>query len=332
MSNDLNQQVNLARKLYKDILDGFTKLPFKEEYIKIRHLTESESCEINQVYIDQYHKAKHMGLLAENDKLEILYKDKMWSKDKEQEIEKLVQDISSKKNTLSKLFIKSQINLIKNEIKSQEESLNKILKEREDLLGFTVENFAFKKSNERIIFISLYNENEQKLFLEEDDFLSLEEDTLYEYIFIYKQFLDMFSSSNIKRIAVCPFFMNNFLLSEDNVFSFYGKPIVSLTKNQIDLFSIARNYKFYLSKSNDNPPASYKNLDELVSWYENKPNLTNLKDKSKDALGQTYIGATKDELAVIASNSKEEVVDLTQEAKKSGGDLSFEEILKIHGI
>lgn len=332
MSNDLNQELNLVRKLYKDILDGFTKFPFKNNYIKIKHLSEAESCEINQVYIDQYHIAKQSGLLTENDKLEILCRDKIWSKEKEKEIELITQEIGTKKNTLAKLFIKSQINLIKDEIKSKENSLKTLIKEKEDLLGFTVENFAFKKSNERIIFMSFYNQEQEKLFVDEEEFSSLEEDLLYEYIFIYKQFVDMFDIRSIRKIAVCPFFMNSFLLSEDNIFNFYGKSIVNLTKNQTDLFSVARNYKFYLTKSNDNPPNSYKDLDELVNWYENKPNLANAKEKSKDSLGQSYIGATKEELMTIASNPKEEVVDLTQEAKKSGGNLSFEEILKIHGI
>jgi hypothetical protein len=34
----------------------------------------------------------------------------------------------------------------------------------------------------------------------------------------------------------------------------------------------------------------------------------------------------------MASNSKDEVLDLSSEAKKAGGDLSFEQILKIHGV
>jgi hypothetical protein len=34
----------------------------------------------------------------------------------------------------------------------------------------------------------------------------------------------------------------------------------------------------------------------------------------------------------MTSNSKDEVVDLAEEAKKAGGNLSFDQILKIHGV
>jgi hypothetical protein len=49
-------------------------------------------------------------------------------------------------------------------------------------------------------------------------------------------------------------------------------------------------------------------------------------------MGQSFIGATKEEMRKITSDSKEEVLDLSVEAEKAGGELSFDQILKIHGI
>jgi hypothetical protein len=170
------------------------------------------------------------------------------------------------------------------------------------------------------------------MFNSVDEFGDLDESKLIGLIYVYKEFIEMFNLDNIKKLVVSPFFMNTFFLCEDNIFSYFGEPIINLSKNKIDVFSIAKNYKHYLIKSEGNPPDNYQSLDELVAWYENRPNLNSLKDKNKDKLGQSYIGATKEELMNIASNSKEEVVDLSAEAKKAGGDLSFDEILKIHGI
>lgn len=330
--NDLYQELNFTRKLYRDILDGFTIFELSEKKVKIKHLSEKELCETNEVYLNSYNSAKKSGLLTEKDKIKIFCDDKVWSEEKENELKSLNSDLSLKKTTLSKLFIQSQIKSLKSEIKVIEDKLKQITEEREDLLELTVENFAFKKSNQYVIYLSLYKENESRMFNSVEEFEDLDESKLIGFIYIYKDFIQMFNLENIKKLTVSPFFMNTFFLCEDNIFSYYGQPIVNLSKNKIDLFSIAKNYKHYLIKSEGNPPDNYESLEELVAWYENRPSLNSLKDKNKDKLGQSYIGATKEELMNIASNSKEEVLDLSEEAKKAGGDLSFEEILKIHGI
>jgi hypothetical protein len=330
--SNFGQEINFIRKIYRDILEGFTPLNLSQKKINVKHLTEKELSETNEVYLNEYKEAKRAGLLTEKDKIELLNKDNLWSKEKEDEILNLNNEISLKKKTLAKLFIQSQIKDLKKEIKDKEEALKKIEKEREEILGLTVENFAFKKSNQYIIYLCIYNEDMTKMFNDLEEFGELDEIKLSGLIFIYKEFMDMFNVNNIKKIAVSPFFMNSFFLCEDNAYSYYGKPIINLTKNQIDLFSIAKNYKHYLIKAEDNPPENLQSLEELVGWYENRPNLSNLKEKNKDKMGQSYIGATKEELINIASNSKDEVVDLASEAQKSGGDLSFEDILKIHGI
>ena len=330
--NELYQEINFCRKLYRDILCGFTLLDIGDKKINIKHLTERELCETNDVYLYEYNQAKKSGLLTEKDKISILIKDKIWLESQEKDISNLNDEISLKKTTLSKMFIQAQIKQLKDEIKNLESKLDNLIKERDELLELTVENFAFKKSNQYVIYLCLYDENFNKFFNSNESFGDIDENQLIIYIYAYKEYMKMFELNNLKKIAVSPFFANSFYLSEDSIFNFYGKPIVDLTKNQIDLFSLAKNYKSYLMKSTDTPPDNVKSLDELVDWYENRPNLSNLKEKNKDKMGQSYIGATKEELINMASNSKDEVLDLSSEAKKAGGDLSFEQILKIHGV
>lgn len=330
--NEVYQEINFCRKLYRDILYGFTLLNIGNRKINIKHLTEKEFCQTNDLYLQEYVKAKKSGLLTEKDKIDILIKDMVWSQKQEDQIIALEKEIGLKKLTLSKLFIQSQIKKLREEIKNLEKDLNKIIKEREEILGLTVENYAFKKSNEYVIYLSFYDEDYNKYFKSDEDFSELEENELIDLIYTYKEYMRMFEVENLKKIAVSPFFSNSFFLSDDNIFYFYGKAITDLTKNQIDLYSLGRTYKGYIVKSGEMPPENIKSLTELVDWYENRPNLSNLKDKNKDKLGQSYVGASKEELMNIASNSKEEVLDLSTEAQKMGGELSFEQILKIHGV
>ena len=221
-------------------------------------------------------------------------------------------------------------------MKDKEQKLESLNKERDELLGLTAEKYALKKSNEFLLYLTLYKDASFKyrVFEEDkDDFFDIEDSDLMEYINIYKKFNVMFDTENIKKIAVSSFFMNNFFHCEDNPYYFYGKPIVQLTQNQMQLFYIAKNYKYLLTKNGENPPNTVESLSDLVDWYENRSSASNLKDKiADDKLGQTYIGASKEELKMIASSSKEEVVDLNEESNKAGGELSFEQILKIHGV
>lgn len=331
--NEIFKEQNFVRKLYRDILNGFSNFYLEEKTFAFKHLSESEVCSSNEIYIKEFDSAKLQGLLSIEEKLKLLYRDKIWSEEKEKELDNLSLEISNLKITLKKMIVKSQINKIKNDIKAKEDSLKSILKEKEELLGLTAENYAYKKCNEYIIYISLYKEDlKEKLFLDLNEFEEVSSADLIKYINYYKEFIEMFRIENIKKIAVSPFFMNSFFLCEDNPFIFYGKSIAYLTQYQCDLFSLGKNYKYFLTKTGNMPPDSFKNLDELVAWYENKQIISNLQDKDSNKLGQSYIGASKEELKLITSNSKEEVLDLTEEAKKAGGDLSFDQILKIHGI
>lgn len=332
--NDFIKEQNIVRKLYRDLINGFTTFHLKNKSFSFKHLSEAEICFANEIYIKEFDNAKIQGLLSTEEKIKLLCRDKIWSQDKEKEMENLSEEIGLLQTTLKKLIIQSQVKKMRDDINQKQELLVKIIKERDELLGLTAENFAHKKSNEFIIYYSLYKDDlKTPLFKDQDEFAEGTEIELIEYINCYKEFIDMFKIENIKKIAVCGFFMNAFFLCDDNPNIFFGKPIINLTQYQCDLFALGRNYKYYLTKSGENPPNNIKKLDDLVAWYENRQNIANLKEQNQDKMGQSYIGATKEELKIITSNSTDEVVDLTEEAKKSGnGDLSFEQILKIHGI
>ena len=50
-----------------------------------------------------------------------------------------------------------------------------------------------------------------------------------------------------------------------------------------------------------------------------------------EASGKSYFGANKEELKSIAKE-KDGVVDLKEEVQKQGGEMNFDQILKMHGI
>lgn len=332
--NESSEEYQLIRKIYYDILNGFTHIQSNEVNYFFKHLSEKESSYSNVVFVREYNKAKSMGLLPEKEKISLLCKEKLWKEEDEEKIFEYLEQLESLQVTKSKLLIKSQIKDFEEKINNLKKENESLTKERREAVGITAEDYALKKANEYILYLSLYKDQglKCKFFNSEESFWETDNDIIYKYFFMYKIYSDELSLNNLKKIAVSSFFMNSFLLSEDNVYRFYGKPIVELTQNQLDLYYIAKNYKSNLIKIGRHPPKNYRSLQEIVDWYENA-GLSNNKSKTqKEASGQTYIGASKEELKELTSKEAgAKTLDLVEEADKMGGNLSFKDILKIHG-
>jgi hypothetical protein len=338
VNDSLQKEINFVKKIYKDIINEYSIFPLDKENKKIyiKHLTEVDLANIYEKYIDFLEKAKSMGLLEEDQKLKLLYDKNIWNENKEKRMSKIKEEIGYNTETKKKLIIGAQKKTIEDKIIDLEKELEDIQKERSEVLGITAEDYANRKSNEYLIYLSFCkNDKLENYFDSEDDFYNLEIEDLIKYGILYQKFITLFDLKNLKKTAVAGFFINMFFLSKDNPFTFFGKPLSKLTYNQVNLFTIARGYKYTLERSGESPPAFLNSLEDLVNWYETRSlPSTSEKDKenqNKEFLGKTYVGATKEELKRMV-DPKDEVVDLVKEADKMGGNLSFDQILKIHGV
>jgi hypothetical protein len=145
---------------------------------------------------------------------------------------------------------------------------------------------------------------------------------------------EKFQGDEIKRVAVSPFFMNAYIICDDNVYNFFGRPILTLTNFQLALMSQAKYLKNLMS-NHKSPPEDFQTTpDKIIEWYE-------LQSKSSEAMrdmenkgeggGKSVFGATRDELSSMATND-EKSMNLSEEIEKHGGEMNFDEILKMHGM
>ena len=142
-----------------------------------------------------------------------------------------------------------------------------------------------------------------------------------------------FSNDQMKLIAICPFFMNTFYLCGESSSDFFGRPIVELTNFQTSLLSSGRYYKNLISNSKSAPEDYYETPRKLSEWYHLQDKTQNMKDSLQDkgdGGGKSILGANKEELKALESE-EEGVIDLGKLSNEKGG-LSFEEILKLHGV
>lgn len=124
----------------------------------IKHIDVFDSEDIDEKNEEYFVYAKDKGLPTEKEKLKQLEEDGIWGKEKQKEIDDLVDYIKRLKINKSKFFLKAQIDSVAEQIKNEEENLHKILSEKIENVGLTAENFAAKKINEYYIFKTLYKD------------------------------------------------------------------------------------------------------------------------------------------------------------------------------
>lgn len=328
---------NKYRELYRDIILGYSVEHIKSEdkRVYIKHLTDVEIGLSEREYKDHIENAVKQGLKKEKDTIDFLIEEGLWSQKNEERISVLKDRIKHLRDSKEKLIIKSQVSEIEKELKPYEDELYILNYERVDNLGITAESFANKKISESTIVDCFFKDRHlSEPYYTEEDYDYLSQSKVNEGLELYANVIyKKFAGDEIKRISVSPFFMNNYYLCDDNAFNFFGKPILQLTNFQVMLVSFGKNFKSLMSNHKPAPEDYMKHPDKIIEWYEMQSKTANADDYGDkgEASGKSYFGANKEELKSIAKE-KDGVVDLKEEVQKQGGEMNFDQILKMHGI
>jgi hypothetical protein len=330
---------NKLRLLFIDILKGYSLSYYKSNKLYFKHNTSFDSGEIDHLKQEFIEKAKINGLPTEDQKEEYLISESIWSKESNEKIKKLKSDISTLRQTKSKLFKSDDINEFNKQIDDKKLELITLTVERKDLLGFTVEDYANKKINEYYMFNSLFKDKNLKdRYFSEQEFDELENKDISEILTIYNDINKNFVETNLKKISLSSYYLSLFNLCDENAYNLYGKPIIYLTFYQMEIFGYARYFKNALSEAKHKPANEYyEDPEKLIEWLESSKNVEEVLNKSENSLSKTegaiatsIVGAKKEDLAKIGKD--ENSVSLHKEAQKKGGVLSMEDLMKMHGV
>lgn len=326
--SDVRDKINYLKKLYKEIVLGFSAFEHAGKPVFIKHFTELDNGEQETERIKWTNLGREKGLVEKEEKINFLIKEGYWTREKEIEIEKLQKEISDTELLLKNFVIKRQINSAKEKIRKSKEQLNQIENEKLEICGLCLEDFVNKKINELTIFNTFYKNKDltEKLFSEEE-FDCLPENQLGDLISLLNNFYVSFGHEQIKRISVCPFFVSIFSLANDDAFKFYGKRITDLTILQINLFSQAKYFKALIQSRAEQvtPPSDVlEDPDKMIEWYESTS--TGQAGKSD---GVSYVGATAEELQQMAGGG---AINISDFAKKKGNKMTTKDFIEMHGI
>jgi chorismate mutase len=325
--------------VYLDILNGYTpiKTDYNEGYIK--HLNVYDSIDTDKCYKNSFDKARGMGLPTRREQLDYLASEGLWDRSQETEMAQLKTYTDNLQATKSKLFLDSEIQRVRKLIEENSKKLNEIINRRNQLVGFVAEAYAEKRSNEYFMHQVLFKDKEyKKLLYSPEEFDELNDQELTSIYQAYSSRSKLLNHLNIKRISLCTFFTNFFYLCDDNIYNFYGRPVVQLTHNQNELYTYGRYFKNLAQDAKTPAPMQIrKDPDALIEFYEGSKNAEEAMEKmskGKGAQGQgasTIVGATKKDLEKLGyKQNSSQTINLADEAAKRGGTMDMDDFIEIH--
>lgn len=322
--SDVKIHKSKLRLLFADVLRGYsTVINSKYPSLLIKHLNPFDVADLDiktEIYTE---RAKQKGIPTNTEKEEQLKKDDIWPESKNKEIKDLKFYLEGLDITLTKVITKEDKEGVRKQIIDIKAKISTLEREKIDLIGFTADVYAAKKVNEYFIFNSLYKENLSCRLFQDSEFDELEESDINDLVEIYNKTMESFNTLNLQRIALAPFFLNQFYLASDSVMDFWGKPIIQLTGYQLDLTSYGKYFKNMLSSLPSRPDdEKMDNPDKLIEWFNASQNLNKIVDKV-DNKGEEgivgIVGMTGEEISNnLGGKIKNANKELFDKLKKSG--------------
>lgn len=320
--------------IFSEILQGYSHINSRFDSLYLKHFNSLDLGELEDKSNQFYLQAKSQGIPTKKEKEEYIKQEGLWTPQDELEEINLTSSLATLRLTYTKLIKQIEKKEIYKAINETENKLN-ILNERKKLLiGETCETYQSRKFNQFCLFYSYYTDNKlQKQKFSQEEFDNLEFEDLFNLTNIYTNNSARFNDTVFKKIAISSFFLNLFILAEDDAYKFYGKPIIQLTFHQTELFSYGKYFKPIIQEYKNKLPADILSdpdkLIEAVSTHQNTEEVFSKSKMEGENVQSSVVGMSKQEIEKLGG----QVVNLGAMARKSkDGILTFEEMLKSQGV
>jgi len=327
-------QQSKYKKAFRDIKNGFSEIKVLENLFYLKHLSLEDQVDIDQIYDHYFDEAKSRGVPTNDETLKRLIEEKQWTNRQESLIkqeEDLIENFQKQKKTL---FLKSEILRINDDIESAQKRLYDLKNTKAAFFNRTAESYAEERVNDFYILKCLYKDKKLSVVaFEEDQFDDIDSETLTCIIKQYSEVYKNINDNTIQHLVLQDFF-NLYMPFAENPNEFFGKSVCELTYNQVKLLIYARFFR-NIFQQNDKMPQEIKNDPDKIIDYVNanenaKKAIENKNNKENQAT--SIVGATSEDLEYIGIKAKgQKTLSLADEAKKKGGSLSMDDMMKLFG-
>jgi hypothetical protein len=327
-------QQSKYKKAFRDIKNGFSEIKVLENLFYLKHLSLEDQVDIDQIYDVYFDQAKKRGVPTNSETLERLVEEKQWSKKQESLIvqeQNLIENFNKEKKSL---YLKSEITRVNNDIESAQKRLNDLKNTRASFFQRTAESYAEERVNDYYILKCLYKDKKlSKEAFEEDEFDNIDSETLTCIIKQYSEVYKNINDNTIQYLILQDFF-NLYMPFAENPTEFFGKCVCELTYNQVKLLIYARFFKNVFQQNDKMPQDIKDDPDKIIDYVNANENAKKVMENKhgKENQASSIVGATSEDLEYIGLKAKgQKTLSLADEAKKKGGSLSMEDMMKIFG-
>jgi len=130
------------------------------------------------------------------------------------------------------------------QIEGEKKKLLAMMNEKAQLIGLTAENYAQRLVSDHYIIVNLFADKElASPMFRAEDYDEFPDSDVEEIMEAYAAAVEPCAEANIRRLAVADFFTSYYHLCNDDLSSFFGKPVCELTYHQVRLGNVARYFK-----------------------------------------------------------------------------------------
>lgn len=332
-SMELSQQSNY-KKIFRDVKNGFSEVKILENLFYLKHMSFEDQVDIDTIYDKYFEQAKSKGVPTHKETLERLIEENEWSNKKEREISQQQDFIDNLIKQKKALYLKSEILRVNKDLEEAQKKLSDLKNVRAMFFSRTAESYAEERVNDYYIIKCLYKDKklEQPAY-SIDEFDDIDSEQLFAIIKEYNRVYKQINDDSIQRIVLQDFF-NLFMPFAENPIEFYGRPICELSYNQLKLLVYSRFFK-NVFQQNENMPSEIKSdPDKIIDYVNANENAKKITERNlnKENSAESIVGATKEDLEYLnITKPGQKTLSLAEEAKKKGGSLSMEDMMKLFG-
>ena len=321
-------QHNNYSALFSEIINGYSVVKhsfFGNLYLK--HFSYADTGEMENIYANFFEEARLNNIPTYKEQEEYIIKENLWTEKDELDILQQESFLSTIRLNYSKEYLNSRRAGVKKTIEDAEVKVNALKLRKDSFISKTAESYANQKSFLHRVSQSFFKDRKLTELINQD----IDDDNYEELSKLFYHSNNKLCVENIKKISISTFFINIFHISDNNIYHFYGKPIIELTNYQIDLFSWGKYFKHMMSEhGNFIPSHVQENPDKFMDWIDMRKNAKDARvlGDENDGGSMSIVGANKGDYEIlglqITDNTK-----LRQKMKEKGGILTKDDLYAI---
>jgi hypothetical protein len=198
--------------------------------------------------------------------------------------DEIIEETKKKIEELQKISAGSkgrEKNRFANQIKALVQKHQDVARKKADVFSISAETFAAEKRTLALIFSSIYNEQDEKLWTSWNDFLNKADDTLVTNTLVAFNTVGGFTTAEMREVARSSSWRFRWSGAK-SIGDLFGKPVIEFNVNQQNLLYWSQVYDS-VYESMDRPPDSIIDDDEaLDKWFEDQAKKRKQKALERD--------------------------------------------------